>query len=82
MIYILSWTTKRHKKKNLSRPLRSKLRKIQGLFNDLHRNLRTFEGKMEFKDFSRTFQDYVNSVITLSRDGILKFTVCIFLCNC
>ena len=27
---------------------------IQGLFKDLHRNLRTFQGKMEFKDFSRT----------------------------
>ena len=52
MIYILSWTTKKHQK-NLSRPLHSKLKKIQGLFKDLHRNLRTFQGKMEFKDFSR-----------------------------
>ena len=35
--------------------------KIQGLFKDLHRNLRTFQGKMEFKDFSRTslkFKDF------------------------
>ena len=31
-----------------------KLKKIQGLFKDLHRNSRTFQGKMEFKDFSRT----------------------------
>ena len=38
MIYILSWTTK-------------KLKKIQGLFKDLHRHLTTFQGKMEFKDF-------------------------------
>ena len=53
MIYILSWTTKRHQI-NLSRPLLSKLKKIQGLFEDLHRNLRTFQQKMEFKDFSRT----------------------------
>ena len=53
-IYILSWTTKKHQK-TLSRPLHSKLKKIQGLFKDLHRNLRTFQGKMEFKDFSRTF---------------------------
>ena len=53
MIYILSWTTKKHQK-TLSRPLHSKLKKIQGLFKDLHRNLRTFQGKMEFKDFSRT----------------------------
>ena len=35
-------------------PLRLKLKKIQGLFKNLHRNLRTFQGKMEFKDFSRT----------------------------
>ena len=32
MIYILSWTTKKHFKKTLSRPLLSKLKKIQGLF--------------------------------------------------
>ena len=52
-IYILSWTTKKHQK-ILSRLLHSKLKKIQALFKDLHRNLRTFQGKMEFKDFSRT----------------------------
>ena len=45
MIYILSWI--------FSRPLHSKLKKIQGLFKDLHRNLRTFQGKMEFKDVLR-----------------------------
>ena len=54
MIHILSWTTKNHQK-TLSMPLNSKLKKIQGLFKDLQRNLRTFQGKMEFKDFSRTF---------------------------
>ena len=32
MIYILSWTTKKHFKKTLSRPLLSKLKQIQGLF--------------------------------------------------
>ena len=53
MIYILYWTTKKHQK-NISRPLHSKLKKMQGLFKDLHRNIRTFQGKMEFKDFSRT----------------------------
>ena len=53
MIYILSWTSEQYKK-ILSRPLHSKLKKIQGLFKDLQRNLRTFQGKMEFKDFSRT----------------------------
>lgn len=36
MIYILFWTTKKHKKKT-SRPLHSKLRKIQGLqFKKVH----------------------------------------------
>ena len=53
MIYILSWPNKKHQK-TLSRPLHSNLTKIQGLFKNLHRNLRTFQGKMEFKDFSRT----------------------------
>ena len=52
-IYILSWPNKKLQK-TLSRPLHSNLKKIQGLFKDLHRNLRTFQGKMEFKDFSRT----------------------------
>ena len=53
MIYILSWTTKKHQK-TLSRPLHSKLKKIQGLFKDLHRNLRTFQGlPLKFKDFLR-----------------------------
>ena len=52
-IYILSWTNKKHQK-ILSRLLHSKLKKIQALFKDLHRNLRTFQGKMEFKDFTRT----------------------------
>ena len=35
-------------------PLHLKLKKIQVLFKDLHRNSRTFQGKMEFKDFPRT----------------------------
>ena len=52
MIYILSWTTKKHQK-TLSESLHSKLKKIQGLLKDLHRNVRSFQGKMEFKDFSR-----------------------------
>ena len=49
MVYILSWTTKKYQK-TLSRPLHFKLKKIQGLFKDLHRNVRTFQGKTEFKD--------------------------------
>ena len=42
---ILSWTTKKHKEKTLSRPLHSKLTKIQGLPKDLKKTLRTFQGK-------------------------------------
>ena len=42
MVYILSWTTKKHQK-TLSGLIHSKLKKIQGLFKDLHRQLRTFQ---------------------------------------
>ena len=69
MIYILSWTTKKHQK-ILSRLLHSKLKKIQALFKDLHRNLRTFQGKwnsrtfqglpLKFKDFSRLCEPCVD----------------------
>ena len=59
MIHILSWTTQKHQK-TLSRPIHSKLKKIQGLFKDLHRNLRTFQGlPLKFK----TFQDCANPVL-------------------
>ena len=58
MVYILSWTTKKYQK-TLSRPLHLKLKKIQGLFKDLHRNLRAFQGKRN----SRTFQDCANPVM-------------------
>ena len=52
MIYILSWITKKHQN-ILSRSLHSKLKKIQGLFKDLNRNLKTFQGlPLKFKDFS------------------------------
>ena len=53
MIFILSRTTKKYQKILEARPLHSKLKKIQGLFKDLHRNLRTFQGKLDFEDFSR-----------------------------
>ena len=73
-----SWTTKKHQK-ILYRPLNSKLKKIQGLFEDLHRNLRTFQGKMEFKDFLRPslkIQGLFKTVRTLagvvSVNGICK----------
>ena len=52
MIYIVVENQKALK--NSFEPSHSKLKKIQGLFKDLHRNLRTFQGKMEFEDFSRT----------------------------
>jgi len=42
MIHILSRTIKEHQR-TLSKPLHSKLKKIQGLFKDLHNNLRTFQ---------------------------------------
>ena len=52
IICILSWTTKKHQKA-LSRPLHSKLKKIQGLFKEKW-NSRTFQGlPLKFKDFSR-----------------------------
>ena len=71
MVHILSWTTKHHQK-TLSMPINSKLKKIQGLFKDLHRNLRTFQGKMEFKDFSRTspkIQGLFKTVRTLANQN-------------
>jgi len=55
MIYILSWTSKKHQKILSSLTTTFKVEEnIQGLFKDLHRNLRAFEGKMESMDFSRT----------------------------
>ena len=53
MIYILFNGKPKSIKKTLSRPPHSKLKKIQGLFKYLHRNLKIFQGKMKFKDFSR-----------------------------
>ena len=52
MIHILSWTSKKHQK-TLSRPLNSKLKKIQALFKDLHGNLRTFQGKWNSRTFPK-----------------------------
>ena len=55
----------------VSTPLFLKLKKIQGLFKDLHRNSRTFQGKMAFKDFSRTppkIQGLFKTVRTLLKE--------------
>ena len=79
MIYILSWTIKRHQK-NLSRLLHLKLKKIQGLFKGLHRNLRTFQEKMEFKDFSRTSpksQGLFKTVRALKQLRVITGIVCL-----
>ena len=54
-----------------------KLKKIQGLFKDLHRNSRTFQGKMEFKDFSRTppkIQGLFKTVRTLLHKSRIKIS--------
>ena len=58
MIYILSSTT-RKALKNTFQATTFKVEDIQELFNDLHRNLRTFQGKMEFKDFSRLCEPWI-----------------------
>ena len=79
MIYILSWTIKKLQK-TLSRLIHSKLKKIQGLFKDLHRNLRTFQGKMEFKDFSRTSpksQGLFKTVRALKQLRVITGIVCL-----
>ena len=46
MTYILSLKTKK--------ALKKKLKKIPGIFKDLHKSLKTFQGKMEPTDFLRT----------------------------
>ena len=59
MIHILSWTTKKHQKL-LSRPLHTKLKKIQELFKEKW-NSRTFQGlPLKFKDFSRLCEPCVD----------------------
>ena len=55
--------------KNTLRATTFTLKKIQALFKELHRNLRTYQGKMEFKDFSATspkIQGLFKTVWTLS----------------
>ena len=53
MICILSWTDNQKASKTLFSPLNLKLKKIQGLFKDLHRNLRTLKNGIQgpFEDF-------------------------------
>ena len=70
MIHILSWTTKKHQK-TLSRPPHSKLKKIQGLFKDWHSNLRTFQGKMIFKDFSNLCEPWGHQTSQIKLNFVL-----------
>ena len=73
MICILSCITKKHQI-ILSRPLHSKLKKIQGLFKDLHRNLRTFQGlPLKFKDFSSLCKPWHNCHFIGSGSNFLIF---------
>ena len=72
MIYILSWTTKKHQK-TLSTPLHSKLKKTQRLSKDLHRNLRTCQGKWNSRTFhglAQKFKDFLrkNGIQRLFKD--------------
>ena len=53
-MYILYWTTKKGKKNFPVHYIQS-WRKVK----DLHRNLRTFQGIMEFKDFSRLCEPWL-----------------------
>ena len=50
MTYILSLKTK----KALKKKVEENSRNFQGIFKDLHKSLKTFQGKMEHTDFLRT----------------------------
>ena len=64
MIHILAWTTKQHQK-TLSRPLHSKLKKIQGLFKEKW-NSRTFQAlPLKCKDFSRLCEPCIVATLIL-----------------
>ena len=54
MIYILSWTTKKHQK-TLSRPHHSKLRKIQGLFKTVQTLNSLFSFFLTYKKGKESF---------------------------
>ena len=55
--------------KTLSRRLHSKLKKIQGLFKDVQRNLRTFQGiPLKFKDFSNLCEPWIGIYLV---DGVV-----------
>ena len=75
MIYILSWTTKKHQT-ILSRPLHSKLKKIQGLaqkFKDFSRKNGIQGLPLKFKDFSRLWKPWYNCHFIGSGSNFLIF---------
>ena len=77
MIFILSSTT-RKALKNTFQATTFKVEENQGLFKDLHRNLRTLQGKMEFKDFSRTspkIQGLFKTVRTMNISDTLELHI-------
>ena len=57
MIYILSWTTKKHQN-TLSRPLHSKLKKIQRTLKGLAQKFTNFSRKIVIQGFPLKIQDF------------------------
>ena len=57
-------------------PPQSKLKKIQGRFKDLHRNLMTFQGlSLKFKDFSRLGKPIHNIICLHSISQAMTYRV-------
>ena len=54
MIYFLSWTTKNHQINNSFQATTFKVKENSRILQGLAQKLRTFQGQMEFNDFSRT----------------------------
>ena len=80
MIYILLGQPKSIKK-ILSRPLHSKLKKIQGLFKEKW-NSRTFQGlPLKFKDFSRLCEPCETSTLVKLFTLPYYFTCFCLLCS-
>ena len=88
MIYILWWTTKKHRK-TLSRSLHSKMKKIQGLAQKFREFSRKNKIQGLFKESpynSRTFQDCANpskvttpNSLTMKKQFQVFFSVTVFL---
>ena len=74
IIHVLSWTTKKHQK-TLSWPQHSKLKKIQGLFKDLHRNLRAFQDCANPVSVFTLFMSDIIPVCTQGQGGIVSIHI-------